>query len=137
MQYSGLKNILKKHKLRVTDCRMDVLELFLKNDHALTSKDLENELTGYDRVTLYRTLNSFMEKGVLHKIPNDNGYASYGVCHNTCGPDHHQHNHVHFKCSDCGTIECISDQDVPKIQLDGYIINEINYLVNGVCKSCQ
>ena len=133
MKYSELKDTLKQHALRITDCRMDVLEMFLRSTHALSFKDLEEELSGYDRVTLYRTLNTFIEKGVLHRIPDDSGFASYGICHDTCSPGEHHHDHVHFKCDSCGNIECLPKFNVPKIDIPGYEIHEANLVMNGLC----
>ncbi len=135
MKYSELKQILKNHKLRVTDSRMDVLEYFLTHKKALSFKDLEEKFSTYDRVTLYRTLNSFTENGVLHKIPDDSGFATFGVCYDTCSSDHHHHNHMHFKCNECGKIECV-DEHLPAIELPGYQIQEANLILNGICKSC-
>lgn len=135
MKYSDLKSILKNHKLRVTDCRMDVLEHFLDKKKALSFRDLEDRFTDYDRVTLYRTLQSFTENGVLHKIPDDSGFATYGVCYDTCDADHHHHNHMHFKCTICGNIECL-DEHLPPIDLPGYKILDANLIINGICKVC-
>lgn len=135
MKYSDLKQILKSHQLRVTDCRMDILEYFLNHEKALSFKNLEDQFAGYDRVTLYRTLNSFTENGVLHKIPDDSGFATYGVCHSTCDSHMHRHDHMHFKCNECGGIECV-DEHVPSIDLPGYQIKGVNLIVNGLCKTC-
>ena len=137
MEYSSLKKILKNHQLRVTDCRMDVLQFFLEADHALSTRELEDRLNQYDRVTLYRTLTSFTEKGVLHHIPDDSGFARYGICHETCTPDSHLHNHVHFKCTSCGTISCINKMDVPTVDLPGYFIAESNLILTGCCINCN
>lgn len=137
MKYSEYKKLLKGHSLRVTDSRIDVLEKFYRSTHALSLKDLEQEFEDYDRVTLYRTLNSFIDKGLLHKIPSDDGFASYGLCTNECTDVSHNHDHVHFKCMECGQIECVPDQHVPKVQLPGYEVIEQNLIVNGICKVCN
>ncbi|RJE74841.1 MULTISPECIES: Fur family transcriptional regulator [Reichenbachiella] len=137
LKYSALKKLLKDHQLRVTDCRLDVLQLFKSRGHALTSRYLEDELTSYDRVTLFRTLNSFIEKGVVHKIPDDSGIARYGICGHSCAPAAHHHDHVHFKCSSCGHVDCLSDYTVPTVTIPGYLIQESNMILNGVCKSCN
>ncbi|WP_456461578.1 Fur family transcriptional regulator [Reichenbachiella sp.] len=138
MELSERQGILKKHSLRVTDCRLDVLELFIKNEKALSQKDLEDSLINYDRVTLYRTLHSFIDSGVLHKIPNDNGSASYGICFDTCSPDAHQHDHVHFKCTSCGQLECIEEHiQLPAFTLPvGYNTQSVDVIVNGRCANC-
>lgn len=139
METKGRKEILKKHGMRITDCRLDVLDLFINQQRALSQKDLEENLTAYDRVTLYRTLHSFIDNGVLHKIPNDNGIASYGVCFDTCSSDEHQHDHVHFKCTSCGQLECIeetfklNDIRLPK----DYSMNSMDVIVNGLCGTCN
>lgn len=137
MKYSDYKKLLKSHKLRITDCRIDVLEKFYKTSHALSFKNLEDELGDYDRVTLYRTLNSFIDKGLLHRIPSEDGFASYGLCSGECTDTTHHHDHVHFKCNICGHIECLPDHHVPKVNLPGYEIEAQNLIVNGVCKLCK
>jgi Fur family ferric uptake transcriptional regulator len=132
-----LKNILKSHNLRITDCRLKVIEFFLYKETALSQGDLESKLKQYDRVTLYRTLSSFLDSGILHKIPNAAGIATYGLCHETCSPDHHDHNHIHFKCNNCGETECLDDKSVPPVTLPkGYLINAVNMIVDGFCAKC-
>lgn len=134
-RYSEIKKILKTHNLRVTEGRIDVLEFFIRHKRALSFKDLEDEFTDSDRVTLYRTLNAFTDNGVLHKIPDESGFATYGLCHDTCDSDDHKHDHMHFKCNACGTIECL-EQNIPTVNVPGYQIQEANLILKGVCKTC-
>ena len=137
MKYSDYKKLLKNHNLRITDCRIDVLERFYSNDHALTFKDLEKDLEDYDRVTLYRTLNSFIQHGLLHRIPCDNGFATFGLCREDCSEEAHHHNHIHFKCNVCGHIECLPNHHSPQINLPDYDVEDSYLIVNGVCKVCR
>lgn len=138
MSTDNLKTILKNHHLRITDCRLDVIQYFLDEKSAHSQGDLENQFTKYDRVTLYRTLNSFLESGILHKIPNETGSATYGLCHDTCSPELHTHNHMHFKCNTCGQIECLDDKTVPEVTLpSGYQVEGVNLIVDGVCVKCS
>jgi Fur family ferric uptake transcriptional regulator len=137
MKYSDYKKLLKKHNLRITDCRIDVLERFHTNDHALSLKDLEIDLEDYDRVTLYRTLNSFISHGLLHRIPSANGYATYGLCREDCNDEVHHHDHIHFKCNVCGHIECLPNHFAPHISLPDYEVEETYLIINGVCKICK
>ena len=138
MKYSELKQNLKTHKLRITDCRMDVLEFFQQKKRALSFKDLEDKFHEYDRVTLYRTLHSFEENGLLHKIPGDSGSAVYGLC-NDCDVKEHHHNHMHFKCNTCGITQCIDVPiDIPAITLPkNYKMTDLDVIVNGVCGTCN
>jgi len=134
-RYSEIKKILKAHDLRVTDGRIDVLEYFMRKEKTLSIKDIQKELKDSDRVTLYRILNAFTEHGVLHKIPDDSGNPKYGLCHDTCNAYDHNHDHMHFKCSECGIVECL-EQDIPKIKIPGYQVKEANLILKGICKTC-
>ena len=137
MANSNPKSILKSHNLRVTDCRLDVIKLFMKNKNALSQGDLEDKFKQYDRVTLYRTLHSFLDSGILHKIPNERGIASYGLCHETCTPNDHKHNHIHFKCNNCGQIECLIENASPSVSVPlGYKVEGVNLIVDGICVAC-
>jgi Fe2+ or Zn2+ uptake regulation protein len=69
MSDAHLQHILKAHHLRITNCRLDVLQAFQENPSALSQGVLEDRFPQYDRVTLYRTLNSFLDSGILHKSP--------------------------------------------------------------------
>ena len=135
IRYSEVKRILKSHNLRITDGRIDILEFMLRENKTLSIKDLEKEFKSLDRVTLYRTLNSFTENGLLHKIPDDSGHATYGLCHDTCDSKNHYHDHIHFKCNECGTIECL-DQNVPSFKVPGYLVKATDVILKGVCKTC-
>lgn len=137
MDIKKRKDILKRHDLRVTSCRLDVIEFFLCHSKAISQGDLEARFDTYDRVTLYRTLGSFLESGIIHKIPNESGNAAYGLCYDTCTPGVHVHDHIHFKCNACGTIECVDGKAVPQVSLpSGYQINAVNMIIDGVCLAC-
>ena len=58
--------ILKKNQLSVTDSRKQILELFINSEGALAHSDIEKH-TGdiFDRVTVYRTLQTFVDKGIF------------------------------------------------------------------------
>ncbi|MBP6386814.1 MAG: transcriptional repressor [Pseudarcicella sp.] len=131
---------LKAYKLRQTDCRQDVLDFFSEYAHALSHSDIENHLkTKYDRVTLYRTLKTFLDAGLIHKVLDDEGGSKYALCKEAChehAHDHH-HDHVHFKCQQCGYTSCLEDIVIPEIKLPiGFKKIESNLLIQGICKSC-
>lgn len=129
--------ILKNNKLRVTSCRRDVLKTFLQKQVALSHSDLEDDLKeNYDRVTIYRTLKTFLDSDLIHKVLDDSGATKYALCLHDV--QNHDHEHVHFKCVKCGQTNCIDEVSLPVIKLpDGYISQEMNLLVQGVCKNCS
>ena len=67
---------LKKHKLKVTPGRLELLSLLQNNKNAVSQSVIQNEFKEMDRVTLYRILGAFQEKGIIHKITDENGDAA-------------------------------------------------------------
>lgn len=131
--------LLDNHHLRRTPVREQVLGLFMDKSHALSHSDIEQVLSGeFDRVTIYRTLTSFLDKGLVHKIPADNGQTRYALCSDGCDEEAHHHSHVHFSCTQCGQTFCLEHIHIPVINLpQGYTLNELNYIASGTCKGCN
>ncbi len=132
--------ILQENKLRITNCRKEVLETFLTKQSALSHSDLEGVLKkDFDRVTIYRTLKTFLESDVIHKVLDDSGATKYALCSHTHEGEHaHDHEHVHFKCEKCGKTICIEDAQLPKINLpEGYVNKETSLLIQGICDKCN
>lgn len=134
-----LENNLKQHKLRITQVRLELLQYFQDNNKALSHADLEIEFDKkFDRVTIYRTLSSFVENGLLHKILDDSGTAKYALCMHGNIAHHHTDNHVHFKCSNCCKIECLHDIEIPVLALPKkYKMQNANLLLEGICAVCN
>jgi Fur family transcriptional regulator, ferric uptake regulator len=133
-----LRETLKEHHLRTTTCREDVLSTFINRKNALSHGDLENELgENYDRVTIYRTLKTFLEKGIIHKVLDDEGQR-YALCSDHCSDEKHHHDHVHFKCNICGQTNCIENLHIPAVPLPtGYKPDAFNLLIQGTCPACN
>ncbi len=130
-------NILKKHNLRVTPFRTLVLSLFTSAGKALSSHDLETELQDADRITLYRTLKSFEEKGIIHKAIDGTITQKYALCENECSEYHHHDEHVHFHCEKCENTFCLEQVFVPRVRMpDGFSAKQTNMVVSGVCDHC-
>ncbi|MGB0839621.1 MAG: Fur family transcriptional regulator [Chitinophagales bacterium] len=130
--------ILKKNGLRQTNCRREVIKMFLLHDYAIAHLDLEQELEQFDRVTLYRTLNTFLTKGIVHKVPDGTGVTRYALCKDSCTEHQHDDDHIHFKCVRCDNIQCIKSVTIPTVQLPtGFTFLSANFLIQGICQSCQ
>jgi len=134
-----IDHILKRNQLSVTGSRKRILELFLSSAGALAHGDIEKK-TGerFDRVTVYRTLQAFLEKGIIHTIPTSDNSVRYALCKSDCTEGHHHDNHVHFICSVCGNTICLADVTIPEVRLpNGFLPSEYQMVVNGVCKNCR
>ncbi|MGL1176149.1 Fur family transcriptional regulator, partial [Vibrio parahaemolyticus] len=65
----------------VTDTRKKILHFFLESNSALTHADIEQQMDAtFDRVTIYRTLQTFVEKGIIHTIPSADNAIRYALC---------------------------------------------------------
>ena len=133
-----IKDILKRNNLSVTGSREKILSLFLSQEGALAHGDIEKRAgEKFDRVTVYRTLQTFVEKGIIHAIPTADNSIRYALCKDDCSGGHHHDHHIHFVCTNCGNTFCLDDVVVPEIRLPkGYVTTHIEVVVDGVCKSC-
>lgn len=134
-----LLEILKKNHLSVTDGRKKILELFLNSQGALAHADIEKS-TGesFDRVTVYRTLQTFVDKGIIHLIPTTDNSILYALCKHNCEQGHHHDNHVHFICNVCNKTICLDDVTIPHVKLPkGFTPQHAQMVVNGVCDDCK
>lgn len=132
-------DILKEKKLRSTPFRKEVLELFLQNEHAISIQDIEEQLGDHDRITLYRTIKSFIEKGIIHEIVMPGDIRTLALCDDVCGHDKgvHEHQHIHFQCRKCEKVFCVETSSLPKIELPGFTIEEKEIQARGVCDKCK
>jgi Fur family ferric uptake transcriptional regulator len=135
---SRLNEILRRKHLSVTDSRKKILSLFLASKDALAHGDIEKKAgEKFDRVTVYRTLQTFVEKGIIHTIPSSDNSVRYALC-KECEEGHHHDEHIHFVCNNCGRTICLDDVVSPKIELpEGYVAQEVQVVINGVCKDCS
>ena len=134
-----LLEILKKNQLSVTAGRKKILELFLSSPGALAHADIEkNTDAAFDRVTVYRTLQTFVDKGIIHNIPTTDNSILYALCKDNCEAGHHHDNHVHFICSQCNKTICLDDVTVPEVKLPrGFTPTNTQMVVHGICGDCK
>jgi Fur family ferric uptake transcriptional regulator len=131
--------ILKRNGLSVTDSRKRILELFLDSEGALAHADIEkNTDAAFDRVTVYRTLQTFVDKGIIHQIPTTDNSILYALCKHKCEEGNHHDNHVHFICESCEKTTCLDDVIVPAVKLPkGFMPEHSAMIVTGICIDCK
>lgn len=132
------ENLLAEHQVRKTKIRLEILDFFLSKNYALSHGEIEEAIDpSYDRVTIYRTLKSFEEQGLIHKVLDESGTAKYALCADHCVGHKHHDAHVHFSCTKCGHTFCLAEVLIPEIKLPtNYHLTGYNFLVQGICKDC-
>lgn len=134
-----IENILKRNQLSVTGSRKKILQLFLAQPGALAHGDIERKAgEKFDRVTVYRTLQTFVDKGIIHVIPTADNSIRYALCKDECSEGHHHDHHVHFVCTRCHTTYCLDEVVTPELNLPkGYSSSHIEVVAEGICENCR
>jgi Fur family transcriptional regulator, ferric uptake regulator len=134
-----VNTVLKSNKLSVTGSRRKILQLFLEQPGALAHGDIEKKAgEKFDRVTIYRTLQTFVDKGIIHTIPTADNSIRYALCKDECSEGLHHDHHIHFVCTSCQNTYCLDDVVTPEIKLPkGYMANQVEVVVEGICKKCK
>ena len=134
-----MKELLQKKNIKITDTRKEILRILSESKSAVSYNTIkEKTKLKLDKVTIYRTLETFEKKGIIHSIPSGEGIKLYSFCKDQCADHKHEDNHVHFKCEVCGDVSCLYDIVIPKIQLpEKFTMKSSKLIVNGTCNQCQ
>ena len=121
-----------------TAMRILVLEQLLQQNSAVSLSDIEKNLETADRTTVYRTLKTFEQNGLIHIIEDGTGTPKYALCVEECSTHEHHDTHVHFYCNSCKETFCLPDHKIPNIALpSGFTSAEMNLIVKGICEKCS
>ena len=133
-----MEELFKDKGLRLTPFRKLVYQIFLKHNVAISTGLIEKELKSFDRITLYRTLKLFKEKGVIHEILFPNNEKKLALCKEKCkhNDNLHRHDHIHFRCNECEEIYCVDIPKRPELDLVGFQIDQLEIQAVGTCNNC-
>jgi Fur family ferric uptake transcriptional regulator len=132
------EHLLDQHQLKKTGPRLRVLSVMSSKNTATSQPDLESLMHDVDRVTLYRILNVFEEKGIIHKVFDLNGTANYAICTSNCQEHNHQDEHLHFNCTLCNNVYCLNDLSLPAFSLPpGFRAESFTLYATGLCPKCS
>ncbi|WP_121668002.1 Fur family transcriptional regulator [Mesonia aquimarina] len=125
-------------KRRSTASKEEILEVLAASGNALSHEMIQDRVSSaMDRATIYRVLNRFCEDGKVHKVVGDNGKQYFAMCANCDEKKQlHSHNHIHFRCLQCGTVECLK-QALSVPLPEGYVAKVHNLVISGFCKACS
>ena len=133
-----IEKILEKNSVRPTAMRMLVYNFMVQKETAVALADIENAFARADRTTLYRTLKTFEEKGIVHHIDDGTGISKYALCEPGCNCELGQDLHLHFHCTNCDDTVCLTAHKIPHVNLpEGYIAENANLVITGICEKCS
>ena len=134
----NIEDFLDSKKIRPTAMRILTFK-FLNGQQVATSlTDIEQAFDRSERTTLYRTLKTFEERGVVHKIDDGSGVTKFALCEENCNCEVETDLHLHFHCNNCEETVCLTNHKIPHINLpEGYTAEDVNLVVKGICEKCS
>lgn len=138
-----MKNSTTEERLQIRDIqptamRLRVLNFLIENKSAVSLADLEEHFSHSDRTTLYRTLKTFRENGLVHQINDASGTTKYGLCAEDCSCSYPDDMHVHFYCNSCENTFCFPHLGIPQYELpEQFTPSYGNFVITGQCPTCS
>lgn len=131
-----LKSALRDAGLKITPMRLEILEFLVRTERPLSHAEVLAHIPHLDRVTLYRTLSSFVETDIAHQVQGLDGMWRF--CAHTKQEGRCPGNHPHFLCTACGKMTCLLDQNLPRVDVpEGCGVEGKQLVVYGTCESCH
>jgi Fur family ferric uptake transcriptional regulator len=133
---NDFRRLLRKSGHKATPARLAILEAFQRTKEPLSAQGLIALLPrDMDQATVYRTLKSLKEKGILKQIDLRHNHAHYELADIA---DHH-----HLICLSCGKIENVEHHNVQAMERT--ILQNAKHFTEirqhtlefyGICKTC-
>ena len=121
--------------LRRSAPRRRVIDLLAGRDCAVTALEIDAELDGVGRATVYRAIDQLEELGLVRKI--DLGSSAHG--YEKVEPSGHHHHHI--VCDDCGKVEPFEDEAledaIHDIHRKGFKLKTHEVTLHGHCSDCH
>ncbi len=129
--------ILRSANLRRTGPRIAVLNVLLRARGPQTACQIAAKLPSPapDKVTIYRTLETFVNAGIVHKAFMQKKNWHFELSHNCT----EKQCHPHFTCTSCGAVHCLTKISLPmaKSPYKGFIISRQRTQLEGLCPKCN
>lgn len=138
MSNNDVEDMLTRKEVKPTSNRILVMRELIKASHPVSLADLEISLGfSMDKASIFRVLELFSEKDIIHVIEDGSRSLKYELCHSGT---HHTiaDQHVHFYCERCKETYCFENVSVPLVNIpEGFSPHAINYMIKGICPKCS
>jgi Fur family ferric uptake transcriptional regulator len=130
-----LMELLSNNSLRVTNPRIEILQILKANHHPLTISQIHSKIKskGTDLATVYRTINSFLKFSIVSEVDFKDEFKRYELIFD-------RHHHHHIVCKVCKKVEnvdfCVGDRIEKDLKKRGYkdISHSLEFF--GICETC-
>ena len=125
-----MNDLFKNNGIKKTEQREKLLKIIKNSKVPLTAEDIFKKTKEISLATIYRTLETFCEKGVLNKISvTDDERRYYELA-----TDIHRHYAV---CLKCKKMEYVNVCPVHDDNIDGFRITGHRLELYGYCNNCS
>ena len=128
--------MLRAAKLYRTQGRVAILKVLMKAGRPLRQEQIAERLRKRhpDRVTIYRTLQSLLRTGLVHKAYLQERAWYFELAHKCSETQCHPH----FTCTRCGDTHCLTEMSLPmaKSPHKGFVIRRQQVRLEGLCPAC-
>jgi len=131
------RKMLKTTGLYCTKARVAILKVLLDMPRPVRQDEIAENSTDrtLNKVTIYRTLESLVEAGLVHRAFMQERAWHFELAHHCTD----KQCHPHFTCSECGVTRCLPGVFVPmaKSPFKGFIFNRQQVRLEGICPDCS
>ena len=132
-----IENRLQQRDIKPTAMRILVLQHLMEQTTAISLQSIENAFNNADKSTLYRTLKTFEQNKLVHTIDDGTKQLKYALCLESCECKTIDQ-HFHFHCTNCENTFCLTNQNIPSIELPkNFKMIQANMVIKGLCESCN
>lgn len=132
-----VENRLNQRDIKPTAMRILVLQYLMEQENAVSLQMIEEAFESADKSTLYRTLKTFEKNNLVHTIDDGTKQLKYALCLESCECET-QDLHYHFHCTECENTFCLTQHNIPKIELPkNFKMKQANLVIKGLCENCN
>jgi Fur family ferric uptake transcriptional regulator len=130
------REMLKAAKLYCTQHRITILKTLLATKRPLSQEQIAQRCgrKRFNKVTIYRTIDSLLKVGLIHKAFIEKRASHYELVRNRTD----KQCHPHFTCTSCGNTHCLTDIILPMASSphNGFVIKLQKVHLEGLCPKC-
>jgi Fur family ferric uptake transcriptional regulator len=131
-----IRKLLSDAGLRTTSARLAVIRRLRAAKSPLSHAEVAEDLVplGFDKATVFRNLTDLVDAGLVTRTELGDHVWRFELRRKA----HHDEQHPHFVCVDCGSVTCLHDVEMPRTAQKSWAkigkVTEI--LLKGHCNTC-
>ena len=137
-EIAQIREMIRRKGLRATNARIAVIQKLMVFSYPACHTELAEMLVpmGFDKSTVYRSLNDLAESGLLHRSEFGDHVWRFEFLDPKIS---NQEIHPHFFCISCGSVTCLDGANIQYIHLlnNSEIKDITEIVIKGHCNNCR